>query len=197
MAAADEARLTFERIADDLRQQIRDGELRPGQLLPTQSQLMQTYKSSSLTVQKAIRLLRNEGWVIARQGRGTFVTRSADFEDAFEKVAGDLTQQIYSGTLAPGSRPATSWRSTMRCRSTWSPMPSPCWPVTSSCVTPVSCPATRSTYATGTTTASPPSSPTAAWSARSETDHWPGAPRSPGTRWLTRSAATRNPPTRP
>ncbi|MFJ7257189.1 GntR family transcriptional regulator [Streptomyces sp. NPDC098085] len=40
MAAADEARLTFERIADDLRQQIRDGELRPGQLLPTQSQLM-------------------------------------------------------------------------------------------------------------------------------------------------------------
>lgn len=104
MAAADEARLTFERIADDLRQQIRDGELRPGQLLPTQSQLMQTYKASSLTVQKAIRLLRNEGWVIARQGRGTFVTRSADFEDAFEKVAGDLQQQIYTGTLAPGAR---------------------------------------------------------------------------------------------
>jgi DNA-binding FadR family transcriptional regulator len=104
MAAADEARLTFERIADDLRQQIRDGELSPGQLLPTQSQLMQTYKASSLTVQKAIRLLRNEGWVIARQGRGTFVTRSADFEDAFEKVAGDLKQQIYSGTLAPGAR---------------------------------------------------------------------------------------------
>jgi len=104
MAAADEARLTFERIADDLRQQIRDGDLRPGQLLPTQSQLMQAYKASSLTVQKAIRLLRNEGWVIARQGRGTFVTRSADFEDAFEKVAGDLQQQIYAGTLAPGAR---------------------------------------------------------------------------------------------
>ncbi|MFI6861531.1 GntR family transcriptional regulator [Streptomyces sp. NPDC050421] len=104
MPAADEARLTFERIADDLRQQIRDKELRPGQLLPTQSQLMQTYKASSLTVQKAIRLLRNEGWVIARQGRGTFVTRSADFEEAFEDVAGDLQQQIYSGTLAPGAK---------------------------------------------------------------------------------------------
>jgi DNA-binding FadR family transcriptional regulator len=101
---ADEARLTFERIADDLRQEIRDGKLLPGQLLPTQTQLMQTYKASSLTVQKAIRLLRNEGWVIARQGRGTFVTRSADFEDAFEKVASDLQQQIYSGTLAPGAR---------------------------------------------------------------------------------------------
>ncbi|WP_434588940.1 GntR family transcriptional regulator [Streptomyces sp. A5-4] len=96
--------MTFERIADDLRQQIRDEELRPGQLLPTQSQLMETYKASSLTVQKAIRRLRNEGWVIARQGRGTFVTRSADFEEAFETVASDLQQQIYSGTLAPGNK---------------------------------------------------------------------------------------------
>ncbi|MEU8842970.1 GntR family transcriptional regulator [Streptomyces roseus] len=104
MPPADDARLTFERIADDLRQQIREEKLRPGQLLPTQSQLMQEYKASSLTVQKAIRLLRNEGWVIARQGRGTFVTRSADFEEAFENVASDLTQQIYSGTLAPGAR---------------------------------------------------------------------------------------------
>ncbi|WP_251057250.1 GntR family transcriptional regulator [Streptomyces sp. ISL-94] len=104
MPPADDARLTFERIADDLRQQIREEKLRPGQLLPTQSQLMQEYKASSLTVQKAIRLLRNEGWVIARQGRGTFVTRSAGFEEAFENVASDLQQQIYSGTLAPGDR---------------------------------------------------------------------------------------------
>ncbi|MFD9338148.1 GntR family transcriptional regulator [Streptomyces sp. NPDC060028] len=96
--------MTFERIADDLRQQIREEKLRPGQLLPTQSQLMQEYKASSLTVQKAIRLLRNEGWVIARQGRGTFVTRSADFEEAFENVASDLQQQIYTGTLAPGAK---------------------------------------------------------------------------------------------
>ncbi|MER6315632.1 GntR family transcriptional regulator [Streptomyces sp. NPDC001581] len=96
--------MTFERIADDLRQQIREEKLRPGQLLPTQSQLMQEYKASSLTVQKAIRLLRNEGWVIARQGRGTFVTRSADFEEAFENVASDLQQQIYTGALAPGAK---------------------------------------------------------------------------------------------
>lgn len=104
MPRVDDARLTFERIADDLRQQIREEKLRPGQLLPTQSQLMQEYKASSLTVQKAIRLLRNEGWVIARQGRGTFVTRSADFEEAFEDVASDLQQQIYTGTLAPGAK---------------------------------------------------------------------------------------------
>ncbi|MCX4633347.1 GntR family transcriptional regulator [Streptomyces sp. NBC_01443] len=37
MPLADDARLTFERIADDLRQQIREEELRPGQLLPTQT----------------------------------------------------------------------------------------------------------------------------------------------------------------
>lgn len=35
---------------------------------------MKTYRASSLTTQKAIRLLRDEGLVNSRQGRGTFVT---------------------------------------------------------------------------------------------------------------------------
>ncbi|MFB6984611.1 GntR family transcriptional regulator [Streptomyces sp. NPDC056297] len=65
--------LAFERIADDLRDRIRAGKVEPGRLLPSQSELMKTYRASSLTVQKAIRLLRDEGLVTARQGRGTFV----------------------------------------------------------------------------------------------------------------------------
>jgi len=65
--------LTFERIAEDLRDRITAGKFKPGWLLPSQSQLMKTYKASSLTTQKAMRLLRDEGLVIARQGRGTFV----------------------------------------------------------------------------------------------------------------------------
>ncbi|MFJ5817344.1 GntR family transcriptional regulator [Streptomyces sp. NPDC093108] len=64
--------LTFERIAEDLRGQIRSGKLKPGRLLPSQAKLMKTYRASSLTVQKATRLLRDEGLVVSRQGRGTF-----------------------------------------------------------------------------------------------------------------------------
>jgi DNA-binding GntR family transcriptional regulator len=104
MAPADEARLAFERIADDLKQQIRGERLQPGQLLPSHSQLMEAYGASSLTVQKAVRLLRSEGWVMTRQGKGTFVSRSADFEHAFEKVVKDLERQIRSGSLAPGTK---------------------------------------------------------------------------------------------
>jgi DNA-binding GntR family transcriptional regulator len=66
--------LTFERIAEDLRDPITAGMFKPGRLLPSQSQLMKTYKASSLTIQKAMWLLRDEGLVISRQGRGTFVT---------------------------------------------------------------------------------------------------------------------------
>ncbi|MEV6676220.1 winged helix-turn-helix domain-containing protein [Streptomyces erythrochromogenes] len=71
---ADAGLLKFERIAADLRDQIKARRLKPGRLLPSQSELMKTYQASSLTTQKAIRLLRNEGIVISRQGRGTFVT---------------------------------------------------------------------------------------------------------------------------
>ncbi|MEU8934929.1 GntR family transcriptional regulator [Streptomyces sp. NPDC048409] len=104
MPPADDARLAFERIADDLKQQIRSEKLQPGQLLPSHSQLMEAYGASSLTVQKAVRLLRSEGWVMTRQGKGTFVSRSADFEHAFESVVKELERQIRSGILTPGTK---------------------------------------------------------------------------------------------
>ncbi|WP_435059684.1 GntR family transcriptional regulator [Streptomyces sp. bgisy060] len=66
----------FERVAEDLRRQITDGTLKPGCLLPSHAELMKVHQASSLTVQKAVRLLKNEGHVVARQGRGTFVAHA-------------------------------------------------------------------------------------------------------------------------
>lgn len=51
-------------------------------------------------MQKAIRLLRNEGSPARGPGRDTHVTWSANFEN----VARDIRQQIYSGMLAPGAK---------------------------------------------------------------------------------------------
>lgn len=66
----------YERVAEDLRRQITDGTLKPGCLLPSHTELMKVHQASSLTVQKAVRLLKNEGHVVARQGRGTFVAHA-------------------------------------------------------------------------------------------------------------------------
>jgi len=65
--------LTFEVIAETLREQIRTGGLKPGDALPTQSALMREFGASSLTVQKAMALLKQEGWAVSRPGKGAFV----------------------------------------------------------------------------------------------------------------------------
>ncbi|WP_257033114.1 winged helix-turn-helix domain-containing protein [Streptomyces sp. 1331.2] len=75
--------LTFEVIAETLREQIRSGGLRLGDALPTQSALMREFGASSLTVQKAMALLKQDGWALSRPGKGAFVARH-DQADADE-----------------------------------------------------------------------------------------------------------------
>jgi DNA-binding GntR family transcriptional regulator len=63
----------YHRIADHLRAQILDGDLAPGQQLPTEAELMTLFTTSRNTVRLAIRRLIDETLVTADQGRGTFV----------------------------------------------------------------------------------------------------------------------------
>ena len=65
--------LPSERIAALLRSRIESGGLRPGDQLPPVSALAAEHHVSTATVAKAIKVLRDEGLVISRQGWGTFV----------------------------------------------------------------------------------------------------------------------------
>jgi GntR family transcriptional regulator len=55
-------------IADDLRSQIRSGQLQPGEALPTSRDLATRYSVTDRTVSAAIDLLKAEGLVIGEQG---------------------------------------------------------------------------------------------------------------------------------
>lgn len=61
------------RIADALRARIEIGEYAAGDQLPTYDQLTQRYLCSSGVARKAIDLLRQQGLVVSRQGKGVFV----------------------------------------------------------------------------------------------------------------------------
>jgi GntR family transcriptional regulator len=61
------------RIADHIRAQIETGQLKPGEKLPTIDDLVLIHKCSAVTVRAAVTLLIQQGLVITRQGRGTFV----------------------------------------------------------------------------------------------------------------------------
>ncbi len=68
------------RIAQDLRQEIEDGKLRPGQQLPTEAELREKYGTSRNTVRDAMKWLASRAMIDSRPGQGTFV---AEHPDAF------------------------------------------------------------------------------------------------------------------
>src|SRR5947209_13333396 len=61
------------RVADDIRAKIETGELAPGEQLPTYDDLAEAYLCSLAVVRKAADLLKQQGLLIAVQGKGTFV----------------------------------------------------------------------------------------------------------------------------
>lgn len=68
----------YRHIADDLRAQIKDGQLKANAKLPTEGDLSDKYDASRNTVREAIRRLTDEGLLESRPGQGTFVTTKVD-----------------------------------------------------------------------------------------------------------------------
>jgi len=66
-------RPVFKQIADGLRTAILSGELEPGARLPSEQQLIDSYRVARGTIRDAVDVLRSEGLVRTEHGRGTFV----------------------------------------------------------------------------------------------------------------------------
>jgi len=56
-----------------LQEQIALGKLRPGDRLPSESQLCAYHGVSRMTVRRAVNILVEQGVVMTKQGRGTFI----------------------------------------------------------------------------------------------------------------------------
>jgi DNA-binding GntR family transcriptional regulator len=63
----------YAQLVNILRQQIAAGTLRPGDQLPSESQLCKLYRVSPMTVRRAINILVDQGVISTAQGSGTFV----------------------------------------------------------------------------------------------------------------------------
>ena len=85
---------SYAQLVQILQGQIAAGELRPGDRLPSESQLCKYHSVSPMTVRRAINILAEQGAVITEQGRGTFVNSlqfwAATFRlDALQQLFGD------------------------------------------------------------------------------------------------------------
>lgn len=90
-------RAKYLEIADDFKRRIRDGQLPPGEKLPSETELMNTHGVSRTVARQAISRLREDGYAISHQGKGSFVTlpgepRPAKRSAEFEEIAGYLSE---------------------------------------------------------------------------------------------------------
>lgn len=67
-------RAAFKQIADHLRSGIMAGEYGPGTKLPSETELTEHYGVARGTIRQAVHRLQGEGLVVARHGRGVFIT---------------------------------------------------------------------------------------------------------------------------
>jgi GntR family transcriptional regulator len=91
----DDARPAYRQVADQLRGLIDSGGVAPGAQLPTHKVLAEEYGVAVETVKRALALLRDEGLILTRQGKGSYVrrgggegsSRSADLSELSAQVA--------------------------------------------------------------------------------------------------------------
>ncbi|ASS91410.1 GntR family transcriptional regulator [Aeribacillus pallidus] len=62
-------------LKESIRSSIINGQLKYGDKIPTELELSEEYKISRITVRKAILELVEEGYLVKRQGKGTFVNK--------------------------------------------------------------------------------------------------------------------------
>jgi DNA-binding GntR family transcriptional regulator len=84
---------SYAQLVRILQGQIAAGDLRPGDRLPSESQLCKYHAVSPMTVRRAINILAEQGAVFTEQGRGTFVN-SLQFWTATFRL--DALQQLFA-----------------------------------------------------------------------------------------------------
>ena len=72
-----QARLSlYHQLYEILHQQILLGELKPGDQLPTENELIKQYEVSRITVRRVLDMLVQEGLIYRQAGRGSFVAHA-------------------------------------------------------------------------------------------------------------------------
>lgn len=88
----DDPRPPYQQVAAALRAAILTRKIEPGQKLPSQSELAASYGVARMTIQQALRILKDEGLTVSRQGSGVFARARVErpvglrphIENAFE-----------------------------------------------------------------------------------------------------------------
>ncbi|MEU4387063.1 GntR family transcriptional regulator [Promicromonospora sp. NPDC023805] len=105
-----------EQVAAELREQILSGDLAPGAQLPSTAQLMDRFDAANATVQRALKSLKDEGFLDSRVGKGVYVRNQPPLvidTGAYLPPDGSFSYQLLDvGIVAPPADVATALRLT-------------------------------------------------------------------------------------
>ena len=90
----------YQQIYEIWRQRIENGEVRPGDRIPTERELCDIYKVSQITVRQAIQMLVNEGLLVRRPRTGTRVAHRKFSQDLIRLTS--FSEDMRSRGLRPG-----------------------------------------------------------------------------------------------
>ncbi|MGQ7886071.1 GntR family transcriptional regulator [Paenibacillus sp. WC2504] len=74
-----EKKLLYLRVKEEIERSINEGELKPGDKLPSEPELAKKYEVSRPTLREALKMLQREKVLISRNGVGTYVNNRPDF----------------------------------------------------------------------------------------------------------------------
>ena len=92
-----------ELVAEQIREAIMSGKLAPGAQLPPETELVEMLGVSRGTLRESLRMLEEQGLIIRRRGKGTFVRARPILKNL--SVNYGITDMILSAGYIPG----TSW----------------------------------------------------------------------------------------
>lgn len=76
----------YKQIINILNEQIENGELNPGDKLPSEAELMERYQVSRITIRSAISELEEDGLVVRSRGKGTFIASKKALYSADDQI---------------------------------------------------------------------------------------------------------------
>ncbi|MFI6513472.1 GntR family transcriptional regulator [Streptosporangium sp. NPDC050855] len=96
----------YKQIADVIRERINNGEIVPGEAMPSETELGDEYGIARTTARRVARELREQGLVYTVQGEGTFVgepdvPRAPRKTPLYQEIALEVAKQIRDGEFQP------------------------------------------------------------------------------------------------
>ncbi|GGD11186.1 phosphonate metabolism transcriptional regulator PhnF [Pontibacillus salipaludis] len=92
----------YYQIEEHMKQKIQQGEFVPGDMIPSERELSETYEVSRMTVRQSITNMVNDGILYREKGRGTFVAEQK-IEQTLQGMT-SFTEDMKARGMVPSSR---------------------------------------------------------------------------------------------